>query len=479
MKKTVFCKYILIIELMCVLATASSCSKLIEIPGNPPTKITETQQFADSATTMTAVAGVYSYPNNGGGGFTFNDGLLSWTSGLSSDELSATSSTALDFFNYSLTGLNSTVLKLWSNPYTGLYIVNTVLGQVSQSSTLSISFKKQIIAEMKVVRALYYFNLVNLFGEVPLVLTNDYATTSLLPRASVDEVYAQILKDLDEAQQDLPVSYPSAGRMRPNKHVAQAFLAKVYLYRQDWHAAAEAATMVIDNAGGLYQLEPNLGRVFLDGSVEAIWQLAAANSSNNVSVQDALNFIPYSSGIFPTYTLTSNLLHAFEDGDLRKQNWVGTAVVAGNADSYYPYKYKNRIINTESTEDFMIFRLAEQYLIRAEARIHLGDIAAAVDDLNVIRGRSRATVTAENPSPLPDLDETLSETAAMDAVMKERQTELFTEWGQRWFDLKRTGTADAVLGAGKTGWVPDASLYPVPQAQRDKNPYLTQNAGYQ
>ncbi|MNJ98320.1 SusD family protein [compost metagenome] len=459
---------------------AASCKKLIEVPGNPPNKITQAQQFTDSATTMTAVAGVYSYPSNGGGSFTFNDGYLSWSTGLSSDELSTTSTDVANkaFFNYSLTSRNPRVTSLWTKPYTGLFPVNAILEQVPLSSGLSATFKKQIVAEMKVLRAFYYFNMINLFGGVPLVLSTEYKVTSVLPRSSVDQVYIQILKDLTEAQRDLPANYPSTGRYRPNLYTVNAFLAKVRLYRKEWQAAADAATTVINNTN-TYKLETDLDKVFLDGSGEAIWQLPAVNPSSSTSVQDASNFVPQNNQIFPTYPLSTYLLDAFEAGDLRRQKWVGTALVPGSPAAYYPYKYKNNSANRPTVEDFMIFRLAEQYLIRAEARIHLGDISGGIDDLNFLRARSRPAASGSNPDPLPDLDKTMSEANALKALMKERQTELFTEWGNRWFDLKRTGTADEVLAAEKSGWQPNAALYPIPQSERGKNPFLSQNIGYQ
>jgi hypothetical protein len=115
----------------------------------------------------------------------------------------------------------------------------------------------------------------------------------------------------------------------------------------------------------------------------------------------------------------------------------------------------------------MILRLSEQYLIRAEASAQLGNTAAAMADVNVVRARAGlAAITAANS------------TAALAAIMHERQAELFTEWGNRWFDLKRTNTATTVLSAEKTGWQANMELYPVPRTQLSVNPLLTQNPGY-
>ncbi|WP_316817617.1 RagB/SusD family nutrient uptake outer membrane protein [Pedobacter nyackensis] len=473
MKKNFFLNYKVIMGLLVIVLAAASCKKLIEIPGNPPTKITQEQQFADSTVTMMAVAGVYSYPSLGG--FTFNNGFLTIATGLSADEFSTTSTNQniADFYSYSQTDINTTVAILWADPYKGIYPVNTIMEQVGSSSKLSATFKKQIVAEMKVLRALYHFNLVNLFGGVPVITSTDYKVNAVLPRNSVDEVYAQIIKDLTEAKQDLALNYPSAGRLRPNRYTAEAFLAKVYLYRKNWQAAYDAANSVITS--GVYTLPTDLNAVFLDGSKEAIWQLPAHFDSRYLRVKDTDNFIPFFNGLMPTYPLSTYLKNAFEPGDSRMIKWLGISTVGGQ-NYYYPYKYKNTAqVPASTVEDYMIFRFAEQYLIRAEARIHLGDIAGGIDDLNVLRTRARAAATTAIPNPLPDLSNTLSEADALKALMKERQTELFCEWGNRWFDLKRTGTADAILGAEKPGWKPGAVLYPVPLAEREKNPFLTPN----
>ena len=447
---------------------AASCKKLIQIPPNPPTSITEAQQFADSATAMTAVAGVYTYSRGISSGFTYSDGYLSVTTGLSSDELSTTWGQAdyLEFYNYSLTSLNDIATNMWTDPYTGLYPVNAILRNITNNSALSASFTQQITGEMKVVRALYYFNLVNVFGAVPLVTSTDYTTNSAMPRTSVDSVYTGIIADLTDALQELTPNYPSSGSYRPNLYVASALLARIYLYRQQWQNAYDAATTVIGS--GVYSLEPDLNNVFLDGSIEAIWQIPATGT--RFVTMEAENYIPESSGTVPNYLLTPWLLNAFEAGDQRLQDWTDSVVVntgSGNQTFYYPYKYKNVLSSSPTTEDFMILRLAEQYLIRAEASAQLGNTAAALADLNVVRARAGlAGVTAASPA------------AALSAIMHERQIEFFTEWGNRWYDLKRTGMAATVLGSEKTGWQTNAELYPVPRAQLTADPLLTQNQGY-
>lgn len=464
MKQITFNKNkVLVGLLLLTLSTLASCKKLIEIPGNPPTEITKAEQFADSAATLSAVVGVYTYYASQG--FPYSDANFTIATCLSADELSITQpSDQEQFYSYALTPLNTEVTTLWQYPYRSLYQVNDVLNGITNNNNLSASFIKQITGEMKVARALYYFNLVNLFGGVPLVTSIDYNTTARLPRASVDTVYAQILADLADAVTKLPASYPSAGRARPNLYTAEALLAKVHLYQGQWQAAYNEADSIVGST--MYSVtNTSLDSVFLDGSNEAIWQLPTANT--DIQTQEAKYFVSLD-GAIPNYLVTPFLLSQFEAGDQRLQNWLGLSVV-NNENLYYPFKYKNVHSTDIPAEDYMVFRLGEVLLIRAEAAAHLNNLNQALMDVNTIRSR------AGLPASTADVT---SQTAVLAAVMKERQTELCFEWGNRWFDLKRTGTAGTVLSAEKTGWQNDAALYPIPQTELQLNNALIQNPGY-
>lgn len=454
--------------LFLISGVSSSCKKLIEIDGNPPTRITKTQQYSDSASALSAVAGVYTY--NQGNGFAYSDANFTIATALSADELSTTldNNYTPAFYNYSLTPVNIGLNALWNYPFQGMYQINDVLDGITGNNKLSASFIKQITGEMKVVRALYNFNLVNIFGGVPLITSIDYLQTSHLPRASVDSVYAQIIADLTDAIEALPANYPSSGRYRPNLYTAKALLAKVELYLGHWQKAYDLAGEVIHS--GVYSIKDvPVNSVFLDGSKEAIWQLPATGTYQQTA--EAQNFVPYS-GSIPKYLVTTFLLDQFEPGDQRLSDWIGKTVV-NNQELYYPYKYKNKDASSSPAEDYMILRLGEVLLIHAEAAAHLNHLSEALADLNIIRARAG----------LPDskADES-AQNAVLNAVMHERQIELCFEWGNRWFDLKRNVTpeyaAQAVLGAEKTGYQKNADLFPIPQTQRELNNALTQNPGY-
>ena len=467
MEKTLFNKLKIAAIILLMVSAMVSCKKLIDIPSSPPNELSAEQLYSDSANVMGAIAGIYNNFNVTNY-LSFHSGAITEFTGLSGDELinNNADDNIIQFANNAIIPNNTYLPSLWSNAYSALYLVNASLDGISTSTGISASLKAQLIGEIEVVRALYYFNLVNLFGGVPPVTSTNYKITASLPRASVDSVYAFIISDLTDARQKLTPDYPSDGRARPNVYTASALLAKVYLYRKDWQKAFDMANEVINS--GLYQLEPDLNNVFLDGSMEAIWQLPA-NGANSQTVE-ALALTPYAGGIIPNYTLSPTLINAFEPGDNRVQSWMNRNQVNNNGTDtnyYYAYKYKNRRPTASTAEDYMIMRLGELLLIRAEALAHLNNIDDALSDLNQVRNRAG----------LPNATAT-TQAEVFSAIMHERQTELFCEWGNRWYDLKRTGTINAVLSNQKTGWQPTDALYPVPLVEIRSNPNLQQNPGY-
>jgi hypothetical protein len=176
---------------------------------------------------------------------------------------------------------------------------------------------------------------------------------------------------------------------------------------------------------------------------------------------------------YPVY-LSNQLLNAFEPNDKRKTNWINNVTVGSvptSATYYFAYKYKSATLNAPVTEYTMVLRLGEQYLIRAEAKAHQNNIGGSQGDLNVIRKRAGLSNTTAN-----------EKNALLAAILHERQTELFTEWGHRWLDLKRTNNIDAVMNTVAptkgTTWNSNWALYPIPLYDIIQNPNLVQNSGY-
>jgi hypothetical protein len=211
-------------------------------------------------------------------------------------------------------------------------------------------------------------------------------------------------------------------------------------------------------------------------SSEAIWQLPPVEPTSNYATPDGNAFILIAAPSNSTTncaTISPQLLSTFEANDQRKTDWIG-AFIAANDTFYFPYKYK--VYSGSAPQEYtMVLRLAEQYLIRAEAEANLSDLMDATADLNIIRSRAG----------LPNIADSIasSQSSLLAAILHERQVELFTEWGHRWFDLIRTGNVNTVMSVvtplkGGGAWNANDALYPLPFTEINSDPNLIQNPGY-
>lgn len=458
-------KYACLYILSAGLAMLASCTKFVDIPPSSQL-IVEEDLFSDENSALSALNGVYTQMRNSNLAYS-NSGLTMFTA-LSADELfrSAPNETYDVFYHNSIPADDPSINShFWKGPYNIIYRTNAIINGLSASTAIPADVARRLTGEMKFVRAFTYFYLMNLYGPVPLITTTGYAQNAVAPRTDTALVCQQILNDLEDAAASLEGTGTGAGtgKVRPGFFAVKGLQARVHLYRRNWVAAERAASAVI--ATGPFQIEMDLERTFLINSTETIWEIASRNSSGNTG--EATNFIPLSATTVPAFQLTPSLQAAFETDDKRWQYWVGHTG-SGTTVYHYPLKYRNRNIQPV-TEYNIVLRLAELYLIRAEARAMLDETEDAVKDINVIRHRAGLT----------DLPEDMSRQLCLDAIVQERRVELFAEWGHRWFDLKRTGTVNTVLGAEKSWWEPYAALYPIPLNQLLYNYYLEQNNGYE
>lgn len=456
-------KFILFSTLLVCCMDFSSCKKFLEIPA-PHDQLISPLPFYNDATAIATVTGVYSEMMKNAN--LFSSGLITLYGGLSADELYYyTPGSKDEFLLNQITEANHPNISayFWEPAYRFIYAANLIIEQVNKSSAITATTKNMLLGEAKFIRAFCYFNLVNLFGDVPLTTASDYRPNGALPRSPVAELYIQIVNDLKDAQNLLTSNYPSVEKTRPNKWAATALLARVYLYKGDWINAEAESTSVINS--GSYSLVTNLNNVFLKNSAETIWQLMPVNSIYNTWEGNAI--LPATTNSSPTYLLTAAFVSSFETNDRRKIAWVASRTYQGQT-LYYPYKYKVFGSNAALTEYYTVLRLAEQYLIRAEARTQRENLQGALEDLNVIRNRAG----------LPNAT-TVTKQDILMSIEQERKTELFAEWGHRWFDLKRTNRANEILGALKPQtWQSSDVLWPIPVSQINLNHSLTQNPGY-
>jgi tetratricopeptide (TPR) repeat protein len=386
----------------------------------------------------------------------------------------------------------------WRDYYDIIFRINTLLSYLEEADASIIPNKELYIGEAKFLRALAYFDLVRIFGDVPMLTTpisveEAYQTG----RENVDIVYDEIIiKDLLEAENNLPLpEQTDVGRA--NQGAAKALLGKVYLTRKDF-TKAEAKLQEVTTMG--YGLLPNYGDLFdygVEHHSEYIFDIqyidggfglgSPFTTTFNVETQDVgtdlVNAIkrvyniesPQSGG---AGTPSEALMAAFDPQDLRKYITVATGIYVENGDfvpiagpgqvNTITQKYMtSQTINGDSKANWKMIRYADVLLMLAEALNENGKTAEALTYLNQVRERAGLEGYSN-----------LTQAEAREKIYQERRFELYLE-GHRWFDLVRTGRALEVMEP--YGMQPHMTVFPIPQSQIEvvNDPSIfSQNPGY-
>jgi hypothetical protein len=476
--KQIYTTRALITASLLLLLSATSCEDFLEAP-LPPHLITTEKVYGEKGTIEMAMLGVYSktgtYYGQGGvvrtteelaDNINFNPPMN--TDVLANSEYDANNSSGLD--------------NRWTIPYAAIFQANTMLQSLpEETANLTDAEMDQYTAENLFLRALMYFELVRMYGDVPLILTTDALVSQYDARTPKSDVYAFIIADLKDAMARLPETNIDGLNERRcgNKYVAEALLARIYLFMGDYANAETAATNVINS--GNYSIETDLTAVLMRRSTEIIFSFdylmrEMPNSCWGYSMFGMPLFyqaapMPY----FWSYTgygcLTQTAIDEFEPEDQRFAT-LYTYSSEGNVFTLkYPYSPFSQELADADPQDFCVLRLSEMYLIRAEAKARKTspDLVGAAADLNLIRalhGGLPETTAA-----------TQSEMIA--ALEHENRVEFMCE-SHRWYDLIRTNRADPVLSQldYKTGWAAHKVLLPIPAKELINNPNLTPNPGY-
>lgn len=472
--------YLVLLPFICSMLFMS-CEEFLEID-TPRAEIVTEDVFKTDETVLAAVRGFY----------TELDGFdAMWTSGL--EQLTGICSDEFTNFNSNLQYIqfaeNEILIEntlvnsaFWTNGYRVISSTNAVIEGVRNNTLISPDVRDMAIGEALFFRAFAHLYLVNLFGDIPYANSTDVDALTTAVREPEAEVYQKIIADLIEAAPLMSpdFSHTRFDRVRANRAAAFAVLARAYLYIEDWENAEIQATKVIDDP--LFELEPDPTNVFEATSSEAIWQKWVQDEGINIPryaetigmiIEGPLGDLPPGGffGSLGAFAMTDGLVAAFEAGDERFNDWVGIKTI--DSDSWhYSFKFKRNRFNSSTFaslpfEHFTVLRLAEQYLIRAEARAQQGDIIGAQEDLNVIRNRANLGNTTA-----------MDQASLLTAVAQERRIELFAEGGHRWFDIKRRGEVDVVMAPLKSGWQSTDALWPIPEQETLNNSNLTQNPGY-
>ena len=378
----------------------------------------------------------------------------------------------------------------WDGHYSLIYACNDLIYDVDNSTKTD---QGTLInkAEAMVIRGWSYFELRRDYGEVPIVLNKILTPNDAIKaKSSIADVDAQIIKDLEFAVENLPLSWP-AYPGRATSGFANAILAKLYLYQGNWAKALEKAELVINS--GQYQLFNSYETLFKeqgDNCSESIFEVQflrqdGVNYSNNYFESQGIR----GSGVWDLgwgfNVPTQNLVDAYEVGDPRKNATIlfegqddgyGTTIPTGLAQPYWNKKAystpsyraqqgtgKNQWFNVK------IIRLADVILMAAEAAYESGNTAKAAEYVNQVRARARAN----NAGVLPDVP---ADSNLKNAIKRERRIELAME-GERFYDLVRWGDASSVLGS--LGYQNKNKYYPIPQTAIDQSGgVLKQNPDY-
>ena len=451
------------------------CSLLISYEdflevGSPDYSINRDVVFDSDETAKSAMQGVYNQlaESSFSSGYTSSVTMLASLSAHEIESILVNDQTYREFEINEINPQNTGNFYLWSSAYNIIYMVNGILAGIDGSENLSPSVVDQIKGEALFIRAFSYFYLINLYGDVPLILSTSYEDNATMERIATSSIYDQILSDLESSLSLVSLEYNGGERTHVNRSVVMAFLARVHLFLENWDEAETYSNEIITS--GNYELLDELNNVFLANSNEAIWQISPLGRgaiSTHTYEGAIFVFHPVIAAITPVQ-LRESFVQGFNEQDLRFEDWIG---FQSGRDDYYSFKYKIRYSTEPVSEYSMVMRLAEQYLIRSEARIMQGNFMGGIADLNRIKERAGIPVIGSSISNLNRED-------LLMMVLEERKKELFTEWGHRWLDLKRKNLASLVLSESNEFWENTDILFPIPEEERQKNNMLTQNPGY-
>ncbi|MCD7937111.1 MAG: RagB/SusD family nutrient uptake outer membrane protein [Tannerellaceae bacterium] len=400
-----------------------------------------------------------------------------------------------EFDKFYIRTTNPIPAGFWNVSYRGINRVNTILGRID-GIEMDHELKARYKLEAKFLRALLYFNLVRVFGDVPLVLTEITIDEAYqYQREPLEKVYAQIIADLQDAE-SLPASYardPDIGRATSG--AAKSLLGKVYLTLQNY-AEAESKLAEVVGSGMYALLENTPGTLNIDGyasafhadnhnSKEAVFEIQFKKGGYGEGNKWPNSFAPENSGsnVVPVGGTWGNNLpevemyESYEEGDLRRDFSIGLGYYDARKDGewvpsihvrkYFDTPYQNE----DSNNNFPVIRYADVLLMYAEALNQNGKTALACDYLNPVRRRGFGYQTTES---CPQDIRTSDKNEFFLVVEHERRVELAFEC-HRWFDLIRTGRAVEVMTSKGFKLNPTNLVCPVPQKQIDVNPALTQN----
>lgn len=496
---------IVLVGSMLLLTTIFSCQKFLDI--KPQSELTTGNAYNSAADLENALTGAYR---------AFYYEYYQWLNVLLGDMRADNSYIGgsgdpplAEYDNVNVSVANSSNFNNWSQLYIGVGRCNVILDKIKTVDDDALdanNLREHIIGQASFLRAFHYFQLVKTWGGVPIELNSNSADpgTTNLPRSTETEVYNQIVKDLEVAIANLPDSYGSdkLNAEKATKGAANALMAKIWAQRsdRDYTKVIQYCNAVISSPRG-YALMPNYADLFDGnnyGNSESILEIAFQGGNWDVSNWGVELFLGLEDGWQKYCVPSKDLVAAYDnEGDMIRKdaNIIFVANTGWTDDNWnpcndnsvaVPFNYKQKHPDGWNSGDRpYLMRLGDIILLKAEAQNETGDMGGALVTLNQIRNRVS----------LPDVAATSKEDLRM-KILHERRLELAFE-AQRWDDLVRLGLATEVMNnlqevkySCEDGVISAPIpinynvedykwLCPIPQLERDANPNLTQNPGYQ
>lgn len=373
--------------------------------------------------------------------------------------------------NKQITAANAAAGAFWGAVYNTVYLANFIEERIATVPGVNEATQKEILAEARFLRGLANFLGAYTFGGIPQVTTTNITTNRNIPKATREAILQSVLADYNAALPDLPAtnSNKTVAKTFATQNAVRAALARYYLYQKDWVQAEKFATQIIDSK--LQTLPATIAEVFFqEYDAETILEVAYANNSSDDPGTSTFGLNDLFRGrreVIPANSYI-NTINETNAGDRSLTISFDPLKQRGRDNGWSVLKYGSP---DDANNNITIFRLAEQYLVRAEARAQQGRIVganSAQTDINVLRNRAKAP----NASLSAQADALLT-------IEKERVYELSFE-GHRWYDLKRTGRIQTVMTAFSPNWNEKYQLWPIPQSEIQRNKALAgaQNPGY-
>jgi len=364
-----------------------------------------------------------------------------------------------------ITASNATAASLWGAIYNTVYIANFILERLPEIGGVPSAQRNKVMGTAYFLRGYAYFTALYSFGGVPEVLTTDIDANRNISRASEEDILALVLQDYNEALGLLPEEPVNTGYA--GTFTVRAALARLHLYLENWDEAEDFATEVIDSE--LYELEEDYSAlVNEDFTDEAIFEMGYTLADDpGTSALGLNNLFVGRREIIPSNQVIVSLVSS-ESGDRFSSILFNASDLNGTDNGWSVAKYGTA---DADNNNIVVFRLAEMYLTRAEARAQQNNVTgsnSAQSDINLLRVRSNApTITTATKSQMIQL------------IEQERVYELAFE-GHRWYDLVRTGRAAAVMTTYSSNWKETYEKWPIPLREIQNNPALVgnQNPGY-